>query len=255
VLNFDLVVNLREGGHHSGNWGGLLANPAILLAHAIASLVGSQGEILVPPLKPESIPESVRRVLADLDVTGEGGPEIDPHWGEPGLTLAEKVYGWNTLEVLAFESGDPKAPAHAIPPTAHARCHMRFVAGQDPAGFLPAVREHLDARGFHRVQVAPIRESWTNATRLLPDHPWVEMALASLERTTGIKPAFLPNLGGTLPNDAFTDLLGLPTVWIPHSYGGCSQHAPDEHILAPVTRQALQIMTGLFWDVGEGAPA
>jgi len=27
AMNFDLVVDLREGGHHSGNWGGLLANP------------------------------------------------------------------------------------------------------------------------------------------------------------------------------------------------------------------------------------
>jgi hypothetical protein len=54
-----------------------------------------------------------------------------------------------------------------------------------------------------------------------------------------------------LPNDAFTDILGLPTVWVPHSYGGCSQHAPDEHVLEPIMRQGLQIMAGLFWDLGE----
>ena len=28
AFNMDLVVDLREGGHHSGNWGGLLAIPA-----------------------------------------------------------------------------------------------------------------------------------------------------------------------------------------------------------------------------------
>jgi len=32
-MNFDLSVELRDGGHHSGNWGGLLANPGIILAH------------------------------------------------------------------------------------------------------------------------------------------------------------------------------------------------------------------------------
>src|SRR5262249_57363674 len=32
----DLVVDLREGAHHSGNWGGLPANPGILLAQALA---------------------------------------------------------------------------------------------------------------------------------------------------------------------------------------------------------------------------
>ncbi|MBS0336833.1 MAG: M20/M25/M40 family metallo-hydrolase, partial [Proteobacteria bacterium] len=38
AYNFDLSVDLRAGGHHSGNWGGLLRNPGIVLAHAIASI-------------------------------------------------------------------------------------------------------------------------------------------------------------------------------------------------------------------------
>ena len=59
---------------------------------------------------------------------------------------------------------------------------------------------------------------------------------ASIERTTGKKPAILPNLGGSLPNDIFADMLGLPTVWVPHSYPGCSQHAPNEHLLATRAR-------------------
>ena len=65
----------------------------------------------------------------------------------------------------------------------------------------------------------------------------------------------LPSLGGTLPNDIFADDLGLPTIWVPHSYTGCSQHAPNEHLLVPVAREALRLMAGLFWDLGEaGAP-
>ena len=61
----------------------------------------------------------------------------------------------------------------------------------------------------------------------------------------------LPNLGGSLPNDVFADLLGLPTLWVPHSYSGCSQHAPNEHLLDWIARDALRIMTGLYWDLGE----
>src|SRR6202034_2257116 len=52
VCNFDLTVNLREGGHHSGNWGGLLANPGTVLSNAIASLVDARGRILVEKLRP-----------------------------------------------------------------------------------------------------------------------------------------------------------------------------------------------------------
>ena len=90
-----------------------------------------------------------------------------------------------------------------------------------------------------------------DATRLPPDDPWVEWALDSLRQTTGKKPDLLPNLGGSIPNHVFMDILGMPTIWIPHSYSGCSQHAPNEHLLASVAREALQIMAGLFWDLGE----
>ncbi|MFX8071244.1 hypothetical protein ABTK88_19175, partial [Acinetobacter baumannii] len=56
-------------------------------------------------------------------------------------------------------------------------------------------------------------------------------------------------------NDVFADILGLPTIWVPHSYPACSQHAPNEHLLGSVAREALQIMAGLFWDLGEEGQA
>jgi hypothetical protein len=92
-----------------------------------------------------------------------------------------------------------------------------------------------------------------NATRLDPDNAWLRFAQQSIQRSTGAPPVLLPNLGGSLPNDVFADILGLPTVWVPHSYAACSQHAPDEHLLVPVVRQALELMAGLLWDLGEQA--
>jgi hypothetical protein len=104
------------------------------------------------------------------------------------------------------------------------------------------------------VQVEPAREEVFPATRLDPDNPWVQWALDSIGRTTGKKPALLPNLGGSLPNDAFSEILGLPTIWVPHSYPGCSQHAPNEHVPIALVREALGLMAGLYWDVGEKSP-
>ncbi|MDH5539916.1 MAG: M20 peptidase family dipeptidase, partial [Rhizobacter sp.] len=90
------------------------------------------------------------------------------------------------------------------------------------------------------------------ATRIDPDDPWVQWAVASIARTSGKQPAVLPNLGGSLPNDIFTDVLGLRTIWVPHSYPGCSQHAPNEHLPPQLLREALAVMTGLYWDLGAG---
>ncbi len=252
VFNFDLTVDLRAGGHHSGNWGGLLANPGIILAHAIASLTGPSGEILVPEWRPPAIPNSVRAAVSGLEIDGgPEGPEIDPDWGEPGLSPAERVFAWNSFEVLAFKTGNPDNPVNAIPPRATAHCHLRYVVPSDPDAFMPGLRRHLDARGFERVEITPAEDVMA-ATRLDPDHPWARWAIDSLEATSGKAVAVLPNLGGSLPNDVFAEVLGLPTIWVPHSYASCSQHAPNEHILEPVSREALQIMTGLFWDLGAG---
>lgn len=253
ALSFDLVVDYREGGHHSGNWGGLLANPGIRLAHAIASLVGPEGQVLLRELVPERIPENVRRALADCQVDGgDTGPTIDPWWGEPGLTAAEKVFGWNTFEVLAFSTGNPAAPVNAVPPRAFARCQIRYTVDRDVESFLPAIRRHLDAVGFTDVAVEPLKEGaeW-KATRMNPEGPWPRLVAESIRRTTGKAPMIVPNAGGSLPNDSFADTLGLPTIYIPHSYSGCSQHAPNEHALVPLVREGLEIAAGVFWDLGE----
>jgi len=249
VLNFDLSLELRDGARHSGNWGGLLANPGIVLAHAIASITDRRGAIRVPEWRPTSLSPSVRKALADLEVDGS------EDWGEPDMTPAERVFGWSSFEVLAFVTGNPQRPVNAIPARASAHCQLRYLVGVDPEGIVPALRRHLEREGFGRVKVAAAREGFFRASRLDPAHPWVRWAEASIERTAGARPAILPNLGGSLPNDVFAETLGLPTLWVPHSYAGCSQHAPDEHLLASVARDGLRLMTGLFWDLGESNPA
>ena len=54
-------------------------------------------------------------------------------------------------------------------------------------------------------------------------------------------------------NYIFQDTLGLPLFWIPHSYVGCSQHAPHELILKRVAREGIALMAGVYWDIGDPA--
>lgn len=250
AVNFDLHVELRKGGHHSGNWGGLLADPGIILSHAIASIVDHRGQIKVPEWRPTTLTASVRKAIAGCPLESGNGPDIDPNWGEESLTPAERVFGWNSFAVLAFTSGNPQKPVNAIAPSAHAHCQLRFVVGTDFEDVVPALQRHLAKNGFTNVEVVVAEKGFFAATRLDPDHPWVKRVAKSVEQTTGEKPAILPNLGGSLPNDTFADILGLPTIWVPHSYSGCSQHAPNEHMLGTTAREGLQIMTGIFWDIG-----
>ncbi|MFC7704260.1 M20 family metallopeptidase [Plastorhodobacter daqingensis] len=253
-VTFDLRVDLREGAHHSGNWGGLLADPAMILAHALACITDARGQILIPEWRPDSLTDTVRAALAELPVAGDAGPAIDYNWGEESLSPAERVFGWNAFAILAMTSGVPDAPVNAISASARATCQLRYVVGTEADQILPALRRHLDSHGFAQVQIVPQDQGVFQATRLDPGHPWAQFAAASLTRTAGRAPHVLPNLAGSLPNDCFADILGLPTIWIPHSYRGCSQHAPNEHVLLPVCRSALAVMAGLFWDLPQEAP-
>jgi hypothetical protein len=105
------------------------------------------------------------------------------------------------------------------------------------------------------VKIAKARDEIFHASRLDPEQPSAQWTAASMTATTGRRPALLPSTAGSLPNDVFSDVLGLPTVWVPHSYRGCSQHAPDEHLPTALAREALALMAGIYWDLGEpGTP-
>src|SRR5271169_1308580 len=143
-LRIHLDVILREGGHHSGNWGGVLANPATILANAIATLVDGQGRLLLDQLKPPRLSNQIRATLADVKVEPSADePQLSDHWGEEGLSPAERLYAWNTLEVLAISSGNIEKPANAIPGQARAVLQLRFVVGTKFDSVADAVRAHL----------------------------------------------------------------------------------------------------------------
>lgn len=252
TFHFDLAVTLRAGGVHSGHWGGLTTDPAIVLSHALASMMDRHGKILVRDWLPQNgVPAQVRGVLDGCPVGGgDGAATIDADWGEPGLTSAEKIYGWNSLIVLAMISGRPENPVNAVAPDARAHCQIRFTVDTDVAVFEPALRKHLDEHGFPEVKIENAG-SRMPASRTAPDDPWVLWTQDSMQQSLGKRVQIIPNSSGGLPGDVFVDHLGVPLVWIPHSYSGCKQHGPDEHAMPAILREGLLAFTGIWWDLGE----
>jgi acetylornithine deacetylase/succinyl-diaminopimelate desuccinylase-like protein len=251
-IAFDLVVKLREGAHHSGHWGGVLSDPGFLLAHALATIVDRNGRILVPGWTPKEIPEAVRRICRAIEFEQLPElPEADPNWGEPGLGKAEKIFGWTSVIVLAFLTGHPDAPTNAVQPEARARIQVRHTVDIDAAAIVPALRRHLDGHGLQMVKIEQnIGRDLFPASRTDPADPWVAAVGRSMQQTTGRAPNIVPNSSGGNPSKMFLDLLGTPVIWVPHSYAACQQHGPDEHALAPLIREGLGLMAGVWWDIG-----
>jgi acetylornithine deacetylase/succinyl-diaminopimelate desuccinylase-like protein len=254
ALAFDLRVKLREGSRHSGHWGGVLEDPGLILAHALASITTPRGKILIDDWLPKSVPEKVTQALRNIVVDPSDPSLIMPNdWGEAGLSRAEKMYGWTSFIVLAYVTGAPEKPINGVQPEAYARCQIRYTVDADENRFIPALREHLDRNGFQQVRIENLPQNRFPAWRTDPDNPWVERVMASVTETRGTRPTLMPNSSGGLPSEIFARHLGCPVIWIPHSYGGCKQHGPDEHVLQPLMEQGLGIMAGLFWDIGTPA--
>jgi hypothetical protein len=160
------------------------------------------------------------------------------------------VFAWNALEVLAFVTGNPAYPVNrdsAARIGAHAASLRRgLFAGHVRA----ALRAHPGGARLRQRRCGRVarRHHARDSTR---PHSSVGHARRAVDRgDDGAPPAILPNLGGSLRTIASPTCSALPTVWVPHSYPACSQHAPNEHMLASVAREGLAIMTGVFWDIG-----
>lgn len=248
----DLVVHLRDGGYHSGHWGGLLADPAVVLSHAIASIISRDGRILVAGWTPTTIPADVRSACAAITVDEvPGAPQPDPGWGEPGLTRAERIFMWTSAVVLASMSGQPDSPVNAVSGTARARLQVRHTVDVPADGLLDALRAHLDVNGFGEVQVVAVQERDAfPASRTPLDDPWVGRVVRSMSETAGRPPNLVPSIGASGPSELFRQELGTSILWLPFSHGGCNQHGPDEHGLGSLFRTGLGLMAGLWWDFG-----
>ena len=151
---------------------------------------------------------------------------------------------------MEFECGNLAQPLYAIPPRATAQMQLRFPVGVDHTKVIDAVRRQFVATDL---RTFPSRRQRMPSSLQVAWIPTIRGSVALRTRSSkpvASRPAVLPNLGGSLPNNIFSDLLGLPTIWIPHSYPGCKQHGADEHIPVSIVREGLSLMAGLYWDIG-----
>ena len=251
---FDLVVDLRPGGVHSGHWGGLTTDPAVVLAHALGTIIDRRGKILVRDWLPRNgVPAGVRAVLAGCPVGGGGeAATIDPGWGEPGLTPAEKIYGWNSFIVLSMLPAGrrTRSTRWRRTPARIARSATRSTPiPPASAGAAPA----SGRGGLHRCADREPRRPHAgepHRSRRIPGCAGPSPAWSS---TLGKRVQVIPNSSGGLPGDVFVDHLGMPLIWVPHSYNGCKQHGPDEHFLLAPAREGIAAFAGIWWDLGEQA--
>ncbi len=234
---------------HSGHYGNWAPNPALLLAHLVASLRDPDGRILVdgfyddvrPPTAAElsavaalpAVDDGLRQELA-LAATEAGGAPV-----------AERVL-LPALNVQSLEAGGsgPNA-ANAIPTQASASIDFRLVPDQTPERIRERVEAYLARRGWTVVHEAPdtlvrrrtprlVRLSWVAggypATRTAVDAPVTQAVARALAPALDQPLLIVPTSGGSLPLFHFQEVLGAPLITVPIVNHDNNQHGADENL-------------------------
>ncbi|MCI0433887.1 MAG: M20/M25/M40 family metallo-hydrolase, partial [Gemmatimonadetes bacterium] len=159
IQTAQLTVYGPRSGVHSGNYGNWIPNPALRLAHLLASMKDDQGNVLVDgfyddlvPLTPDeqemlsAVPNEDERLLR---VFGVARPERED-------VSLQQAFQRPTLNIRGMQSAFIGADARTIiPDRAVAELDIRLVKETAAATLLERVRAHVRKRGYHLVDDDP----------------------------------------------------------------------------------------------------
>lgn len=248
TLDLELTLYGPVRPVHSGHYGNWVPNPAIALAHLLATMRDTDGHILV-----DGVAEAVRPLTAGERAAIDAEPSVDDTMAaalaigrrervRPRLLEAVTV---PALNVRGLRSGGVgEAATNAIPTRAQASIDFRLVPDLTPVLVRSLVEAHVRRQGYHIVADEPdeatrrahprlVRLEWGSgypAHRTSMDLP-VSRAVAAIVRdATGRPPVLMPTMGGSLPLYLFADILQVPIVTVPVVNHDNDQHAADENL-------------------------
>ena len=213
LLTVNIVAdNGQAASVHSGNYGNIVPNPVLPLARLIGD-----------------IEERVRAWSAQHEAFRREASAVFAKWQDKAVWTP---FLKPTVNINSFMSDGASLTLRRtiIPRTAHARLDIRLTpdtpvaamrdivqrAVADHQSRTPGVTFTVDADGQPASYTSPARPEFGWLLRLLEEHGAEE-------------PVALPILGGTLPLHVFTDVLGIPCLWIPAANSNNQQHDVNEH--------------------------
>jgi acetylornithine deacetylase/succinyl-diaminopimelate desuccinylase-like protein len=268
VAGLDLTVYGPVRPLHSGHYGNWAPNPAVTLAHLVASLRDEEGHILIPGFYDDVRPLTAaeKQALAAMPPVEEGlknelglgrtegnGARLQDRLMDPALN----VRGLRSAEVGA-------AAANAIPTEAQVSIDFRLVPDQTPQKVKERVEAFLRSKGWYLVTEAPDREtrrahpkvariSWSldyPASRTDMSLPASRAVAAVVGRVAGGPVVLVPMLGGSVPMSLFTETTKAPMIGVPMVNHDNNQHGINENLRLQNLWDGIEVYAALMAELG-----
>jgi len=242
---------------HSGLYGGIVQNPAIVLSDLISGMHDAHGRITLPgfydrvvPLTNEERQEILRLPMDEAyykKITG--APAL---YGEEGYSPVERVGARPTLDVNGLYSGFIGSGSKTVIPSwAMAKISMRLVPNQDPNEVHQQLCKYLTDN-------APETVTWdvqvyASGAACLTDanHPAVKALALAQETVWNCKPLYRRE-GGSIPVVAdMRKILGVESVLTGFGLPDDNLHAPNEKLHLPTWYRGIETLIHFFYNVAE----
>ncbi|MFI5274758.1 MAG: M20/M25/M40 family metallo-hydrolase [Ktedonobacterales bacterium] len=234
-----------------------LPNAAWRLVWALNSIKGPDERIRIPGFYDSAEPPTA----SDLRLL-DAMPSNEEHnhqtygvrefvGGHTGDEYKRAVYS-PTANIAGFGSGWQGEGSKTVTPAeAMAKMDFRLVPGQDPLEVLARLRRHLDDQGFADVEVTLL--GGERAATTPPDDAFVQLTARTAEEVYGTPAILKPLIGGTGPNYAFRENLGVPIVTLGCGDPESRAHSPNESISITEFVRATRHMAHLLLAYGEAS--
>ena len=236
ICYVELRVETANKDVHSGIGGSVFPNAAWRLVWALRTLKDTEEHINLPGFYDPVVTPSER----DIALMSELPPVREEYRNRYGVENFLKEYENETAfhvdavfeptcTICGLTSGYQGAGSKTVlPARASAKVDFRLVPEQRPSQVLQQLRSHLDQNGYTDIQIEFLGGG--PPARTDPDDPFVDLVVRASADVYKAPMRLVPMVGGSGPNYAFVNTLGLPVVTAGMSYPGTNAHAPNEHI-------------------------
>ncbi len=234
IAYFELTIYGPKHDLHSGIYGGVVHNPAIVLADIINGLHDENGRVTLPgfydsvrKLTQKERDEMARLPIGDKHFLEQTG--VPALYGEKGYTANERTGARPTLDVNGILSGFVEEGSKTvIPSSAMAKISMRLVPNQNPVDVKQQLLAYLEKRMPGDV-TWDIKEYQSGMPSISDMNNFGIRAMAkAMESVWNIRPYFHRE-GGSIPVVAqMQTILGIESVIAGFGLPDDNVHAPNE---------------------------
>ncbi len=254
---FELKVFGPDHDLHSGQFGGVIQNPANALCKIISGMHDENGCITLPDFYDtvRALSDTERQNLSQLPtdptyfLEQTGSPGL---YGEKGYTPVEQVGVRPTLDVNGIFSGfTGKGSKTVIPAWAMAKVSMRLVPDQHPRDVEQQLRRYLEMNAPDGIRWELSYLGGGPASMSDPDQP-AALALAKAFEVVWQRPPVYKREGGSVPIVAdMQQILKIDSVLTGFGLPGDNIHSPNEKLHLPTWKKGIQSLIHFFYFFGD----